>query len=365
MRSLPSFIFCLTIILALEIAILTAFWIPNFLKIKTAPAEVVINKGGASFDPKNLIWSQIAAVAPWQPRDSGEAFVFQNKIWLIGGLNGNGVVVKKENSYAIDYWKAPHFADIWNTENGLDWNLVTSSAPWGPRRSMSVAFFANKLWLMGGWSPIFGYTNDIWNSVDGIHWEKVVANADFPPAEGQSLVVFKNKIWKIGGVNYDEHKAKNDVWYSEDGFRWFKVENIPWEPRWDHSVEIFNGKLFLVGGMDLEGKIFNDVWVSDDGINWLIVTKNAPWAPRQGHVLKTYKGKLWLIGRLNDSKSGGQNDVWYSDDGINWQKTAIDPFWSGREDFFSVVFKNKIWVFGGMDRNWQWKNDIWASRFQN
>lgn len=340
-------------------------WLPDFLRLKKAQVEIVISKNSFSFNPENLEWLQISSAAPWEPRDSGEVFVFRNKIWLIGGLNGESKVKREaDGHYVVQYWLAPHFADIWNTENGLDWNLVTTSAPWGPRRSMSVVFFNNKLWLLGGWSPTFGYVNDIWNSYDGVNWEKVVLNAEFQPAEGQSLVVFKNKIWKIGGVNYDEHEAKNDVWYSEDGFRWSKVKNIPWEPRWDHAVEVFNEKLFLTGGMNLEGKVFNDVWVSEDGINWSLIVKNAPWAPRQGHTLKAYKGKLWLIGRLDDEENGGQNDIWYSDDGINWQKVPTNPPWTGREDFFSVIFKNKIWILGGMDKNWQWKNDIWVSNFK-
>ena len=31
------------------------------------------------------------------------------------------------------------------------------------------------------------------------------------------------------------------------------------------------------------------------------------------------------------------------------------------EDFFSTVFKDRIWVFGGMDVNWEWRDDVWAS----
>lgn len=331
------------------------------LRLSSNQPLQILEKQSKFLKPENLIWVQVTPSAPWQPRDSGEAFIFKNKIWLMGGLDGNKVVNKNK---FVEYWRAPHFNDIWYTEDGVNWHLAVSSSAWPPRRSMSVVFFKNKLWMLGGWSPITGYTNDIWISEDGFNWKKIVPHAQFPAAEGQTVVAFQNKLWKIGGVNYDKREVYNDVWYSENGLDWKKVENIPWQPRWDHAVAVFKGKLFLAGGMNLDGKVFNDVWVSEDGINWNNLTKKAPWAPRQGHLLLVYKDRLWLIGRLNDAENGGPNDVWFSDDGINWQKTKNDPAWTGREDFFGVVFKDRIWIFGGMDANWRWRNDIWMSDFK-
>lgn len=311
------------------------------------------------FAPESLIWRESASSAPWEARDSGEAFVFQNKLWFIGGLNGNANVL---GGGKVEYWKAPHFNDIWNTEDGLVWDRITSSSQWTPRRSMSVALFRNRLWMLGGWSPISGYTNDIWVSDDGISWEQTLAHADWPAREGQTLEIFQNKLWLIGGVNYDERQTKNDVWYSEDGTNWIEVKNIPWKSRWDHATAVFDGKLFLAGGMNLKGDTFNDIWLSEDGLIWTLVTDSAPWEKRQGHTMEVYKDRLWIIGRFNDEQNGGENDVWFSEDGIGWLKTTSNPQWAGREDFFSAVFKDKIWIFGGMDTNWQWRNDVWVSK---
>lgn len=343
-----------------SLIIFGVFWFFDLTNLRTKPVQVESTQNPAvSLAPENLIWIKVISSAPWEPRDSGAEFVYQNKLWIMGGLNGNDV----KNGEVIEYWRAPHFNDIWNTEDGINWHLVASSSAWAPRRSMSVTPFQGKLWMFGGWSLTTGYTNDIWTSEDGIHWTKIVENAVFPAIEGQTTEIFQNKLWKIGGVNYDERQTKNDVWYSENGADWIRVENIPWKPRWDHATAVFKGKLFLAGGMNLAGETFNDVWMSEDGINWTLVTNDAPWEPRQGHALEVYKDKLWLIGRLNDAKSGGSNDVWFSDDGMTWQKTNLDPQWTGREDFFSVVFKDKIWVFGGMDADWKWRNDVWASEY--
>ncbi|HOS88221.1 MAG TPA: kelch repeat-containing protein, partial [Candidatus Pacearchaeota archaeon] len=134
-----------------------------------------------------------------------------------------------------------------------------------------------------------------------------------------------------------------------------------WSPRWDHSMAVFNGKIFLTGGMDLKDNVFNDEWVSSDGLHWELITSNAVWLPRQGHSLLTASDKLWLIGRLPDPQNtNDQNDVWTSTDGKNWEKFNEAVPWEGREDFGSAVFQNKIWILAGMDSHYRWRNDIWS-----
>ena len=167
--------------------------------------------------PRSLFWREVASAAPWAARDSAASVVFENKIWIMGGLNGNRNV---DTKHFIKYWEAPHFNDIWSTDDGERWQLVESASQWPPRRSMSVIEFNNKLWMFGGWSPVTGYTSDVWQSADGASWTKAVANAPWSPREGQTAEVFQNKVWLIGGVNYDARQVKNDIWFSEDGVNW-------------------------------------------------------------------------------------------------------------------------------------------------
>jgi len=322
---------------------------------------IKIEKEKDVFKPESLIWKKVELPIPWSPRDSHGVVVYQNKIWLMGGLNGNGFVIQPG---MVKYGEALHFSDVWVSEDGMNWNLVTENAPWGKRRSIEVVVFKEKMWLIPGWGPFTGLKSEIWTSEDGKNWTKIIPNQSWSPREGIQLVVFKNKLCLIGGVNYEKREIKNDVWCSEDGINWFEVaSSTPWAPRWDHKVIEFKGKLWLIGGMDLKGNIFADVWVSEDGKDWKLVTDNPPWEARQGHGVVVYRDKIWIIGRFNSKDEGGKNDVWFSDDGINWKKTKKDPPWLGREDFGVVVFQDKIWIFGGMTTDWSWQNDIWYSDF--
>lgn len=345
----------IVILIAIFALYKTSFSKEEVIEVVEEPKETV-------FQPEKLYWKKITETAPWGPRDSSETFLFNDKMWLIGGINGNA---KVGEDHSVEYWKAPHFNDIWNTEDGVTWTQVAKTSAWAPRRSMSVAFFNDKLWMFGGWSPITGYTNDIWVSEDGIQWKKVIEHADWPAREGQLTEVFNGKLYLIGGVNYDRRETKNDVWVTEDGIHWAEVKDIPWSGRWDHATAVFNDKIYLTGGMNLNQESFNDVWVTEDGKQWKLVTASAPWVTRQGHVMEVYEDRLWIIGRLNDKESGyGPNDVWFSEDGISWTKTDQDPLWTGREDFFSEVFKDKMWIFGGMDSEWKWRADVWVSVFE-
>jgi hypothetical protein len=328
-------------------------------EVRLLTAKQSLEPQQPQFDPSSLSWSLATSSAEWPARDSAVSFVFQNKMWTMGGLDGSKEI---DSNHKVLYWEAPHFNDIWSTEDGTRWTMMKAKAEWPPRRSISVVEFQDKLWMFGGWSPITGYTSDIWQSSDGATWTKIASSASWPAREGQTAEVFQGKIWMVGGVNYDKRETKNDVWWSDNGVDWHEATTtIPWSSRWDHATAVFNGKLFLAGGMNLKGETFKDVWSSADGLNWESVNADPPWQERQGHSLVIFRDKLWIIGRLNDAEDGGVNDIWYSDNGLAWQKTQTDPSWLGREDYSALVFKDRIFIFGGMDSNWQWRNDVWSS----
>jgi N-acetylneuraminic acid mutarotase len=56
-------------------------------------------------------------------------------------------------------------------------------------------------------------------------------------------------------------KAYNDVWYSDDGNKWDKfLLDSPWPGREDPICEVFNNKIYIMGGMKTGGHRVNDVW---------------------------------------------------------------------------------------------------------
>lgn len=76
-------------------------------------AQNTEKKESSFFDPAILNWESATLNAPWDKRDSHAVVIFQDKLWLLGGVGGTAPV----------YW--PNYNDIWTSENGKDWTLVT------------------------------------------------------------------------------------------------------------------------------------------------------------------------------------------------------------------------------------------------
>ncbi len=317
----------------------------------------------------DLQWLEVysaTGTAPWLARDAAAAFVWQEKMWLMCGVNGAGALANN-----VKYWELPHYNDIWSSSDGLVWTQEAAAAAWPPRRSMSVVIWKDKLLLLGGWSPISGYKSDVWISSDGVDWTLATSSAAWPAREGQTLTVFQNKLWLMAGVNFDQRLAYNDVWSSSDGLNWTLVaSSTPWSGRYDHAVEVFDKRLWLTGGL-ADGVANGEVWVSSNGQNWQLVTMTAPWGPRHGQALLNWPApatggsgegdRLWLVSGWDTDLNQGISDVWSSADGKNWIKTPAAPSWRGREDHAALIFRDELWLFSGMDADWRWRNDIWRA----
>lgn len=348
----------------MAVGFVAVFYFFSAPKNNTKPTQIPEVAEQKEINPFNLNWEEISSAAEWNGRDSSAVIVFKGKIWVMGGVDGTKRLIAPGN---IDYGNAPHFSDVWASKDGLVWDKVLDSAPWGERRSMQVAVFEDKLWLFGGWGPDIGYKNDVWSSEDGIKWKLERKSADWAAREGHEVTEFKGKLWLFGGVRYSSRQVFSDVWSSSDAINWdMEIKEAGWSPRWDFGSTVFNNKLWVVGGMDLKENVYKDVWSSEDGKNWNLINKNPAFLPRQGFSMFDYGGYMWAVGRLNiDEYGGGANDVWYSKDGLAWEKTKKNPLWTGREDAGAIIFNNRMCVLGGMDERWQWKNDIWCSVIEN
>lgn len=289
----------------------------------------------------------------WQPRNGHTASVFDNKLWVMGGL-----VAGRVN-------------DVWFSSDGADWTEATSSAAWAGRQGHTSLVFDAKMWVIGGRDNNEARLNDVWYSTDGVSWTEATSSAAWPPRSGHTSVVFDNRMWVIGGrrtTGFGPGDFLNDVWHSTDGVTWTEATSAaPWTQRHDHTSEVFDGKIWVIGGVlglaaDPSSQIFSDVWRSTDGVSWIRATASASWGPRASHSSLVFGSKIWVIGGRNRSERF--NDVWSSSNGSNWTVATSTAPWEARQGHTSVVFDLKMWVLGGLLSNVplpQPTNDIWHS----
>ena len=184
----------------------------------------------------------------WEGRHSAGYAVYKDRMWIIGGDENQG-----------------HFQfDVWNSSDGKKWKYVNlnSPVPWGPRVLQHTVVFKNKIWIMGGQTiPQFAeskekFYNDVWNTEDGINWSLVSKDIPWEAREYHDTTVFDNTIWVIGGVGESDIKNRNDVWFSKNGIDWQELPNTPWKKRHASSIFIHNNSLFVIAGNNMEP----DVW---------------------------------------------------------------------------------------------------------
>jgi N-acetylneuraminic acid mutarotase len=182
--------------------------------------------------------------------------------------------------------------------------------------------------------------------VQAINWIKA-PNAGWSARKEHAATVFNGKIWVIGGIGDTFLK---DVWYSSNGQVWNKVSDLANE-RAGHSLIEFNGEMWLVGGKvvqtDAEILKYN---LSRDTWSYSLET---PWIGLAAHSSVVFSGEIWTIGGVST-----QNQVWHSSDGWSWSEGPSLP--SGRFLSAAVVFNNKIWLMGGTSDGSTALDDIWT-----
>ncbi len=140
--------------------------------------------------------------AVWGNRYGHETIVFDGKLWLIGGYKiGEG----NQN-------------DIYSTTDGITWTFE-GYGDFSVRMYHTVVEKDNKLYLMGGMAEDF--YNDVWVSENGVDWELLTGNAAWAVRDQHQSAVFNDKIWIISGDN--NYDTIEDIWYSDDGIDWYAL----------------------------------------------------------------------------------------------------------------------------------------------
>lgn len=283
-------------------------------------------------------WVKVSPLATWFGRRYHSSVVFNEKMWIFGGVKLND-----------DFPSS--MSEVWSSTDGAIWVETELYNPFRVRHGHTSAIFNSKMWVIGG-----ADANDVWSSLDGIDWTQI---APYPPWANRmyhSSVVFKDKVWVMGGFTGAEYK--NDVWYSADGSHWTRVlENAPWEVRGNHTSLVFDNKIWVIAGQHaFIGK--KDVWSSPDGINWTQVTSNAAFGKTKWHTSVVYDNKMWVLG----GESYKVNNVWSSTNGKDWVQTTDPSLTEGftKTGHSSVVFDEKMWMIGGFSIG-TFNNEVWHS----
>ncbi len=295
----------------------------------------------------------LESVAPWQPRDSQAEYVFDGKLWVMGGW------FRSDEAPPRDFWSSP---------DGIVWTKVVDEVPMPHTDLPMNAVFAGRMWHLGGWHngrlPGHSASRQVWSSGDGVEWTRETESAAWSARLAGVALVFKDRLWLLGGTeDYyfgDASSLKHDVWSTSDGKEWrLETAEAPWSPRAYHQAVVLNGRIYLFGGGNYvpEFHAKNDVWSSADGVDWKLETGSAPWSPRLWFSAEVYRNRIWVLGGWS-KESDNFGDVWHSSDGRKWTKLETKTCWKARHEHSAFVFRDRLWVAGGHAR--PLSSEVWS-----
>jgi len=305
----------------------------------------------------DLEWVLATDTPPWGAREAPHVVTFKNKIWVIGGDNSSS------------WGGLGDFGDVWNSSDGVNWTLVTSSPPWAGTYGYGVLVFKDKLWVLCG-----GTSSDVWCSDDGADWFLVTHDAPWRgPLSDPSMTrhqfgvaVFNDMMWVLGGHYAPQYypRSIDDVWCSSDGVNWYlAVEHASWgtskEGLAEMAVTLFDDKLWVIGGRYAESfsyYIRKGVWYSHDGSAWTVTQGDwlNPWGGRYSFPAISFNGKIWIFGGKD-----GANDIWRSSNGVSWSRATITPAdWTAPINAGVALHNGKLWMVGGL-KGGTYSREVW------
>lgn len=165
-------------------------------------------------------WTTLSKTSNLPKRFFYHPFVFNNKIWMIGGEDKN-----------------TKYSDIWSSEDAITWTKHKENLPFGKRSGSVIVTLNNTLYLLN---------NDVWRSTDGLNWELVTAEiVKGEEIFGYSAQVFDNKIWLLGCNRNGQFSSQ--ILFSSDGKSW-QTQTAPWLPRGGIAATVHNNKIYMTGG---------------------------------------------------------------------------------------------------------------------
>lgn len=184
-------------------------------------------------------WVTISSKSNLPKRFFYHPFVFDNKIWIIGGED-----------------KDTKYSDIWNSPDGISWTKQKENLPFGKRSGSQIVLLNGILYLLD---------NDVWSSSDALNWKKVTDEiVKGEQIFGYSAQVFDDKIWLLGCNRNGQFSSQ--VLFSSDGKNW-QTQNAPWLPRGGIAATVYKNKIFMTGGKyggtpnHPNFRYDNDVWM--------------------------------------------------------------------------------------------------------
>ena len=216
-------------------------------------------------------------------------------------------------------------------------------------------------------------------------WEKLPMET---PLQGLAMVAHGGKIYRIGGLDArNEPEAESDL-HSRTEFSSFDPTTMKWsqlpplpQPRSSHDAVVIDDKIYVAGGWNLQGGSANAVWF-EDVLVFDLKAEQPAWkelcqAPFQRRALATaaMNGKLFVLGGIDVDGSLSQRVDVLELASLKWTKGPDLPVgenkgngfgisaWAMPEGLFAAGMDGKLYQLQTNPDQWQAVLKLQAPRF--
>ncbi len=198
------------------------------------------------FDSTTMKWTSLADLP--EPRSSFDAVVMADTLFVVGGwsLNGKG----KET--------------VWH-DTACKFDLSNPSGSWQPiktppvvRRANSVAYFQNKIYVIGGMKKRGGPTTEV-----AIYDPNSDAWEDGPSLPGEAMEGFGNSSFNVNGRLIVSTASGKILQLSRDGSEWQPIHQLESGRFFHRMVPIDNHRVAILCGVGADRQKQNSVIVLD------------------------------------------------------------------------------------------------------
>ncbi|MEX0643523.1 MAG: kelch repeat-containing protein [Pirellulales bacterium] len=185
-------------------------------------------------------------------------------------LEGQVIVVASGSAWSEDRTEKKWLTDTLLFQAG-EWK----AGPPLPHPAVEAAYATDgkRLYIVGGFVSADAPSSDVFAlSLDNEHRLQIESLPAFPAKHvGGAAAVFDGRLYVAGG--YADGQVTDRVWMLDlrkTDSKWLEQSRIPAEPRAYSALVAAGGKLYLLGGMTVDGdimRVFKDVFLYDPGAN--------------------------------------------------------------------------------------------------
>ena len=279
----------------------TAVQIGNKIYVFGGTDETTRRNDLYCYDMLNNIWNQVETqgMVP-TPRSGAKGVACNSSFYLFGGYT------RKDGVYYNDLYRFDTGSGIWTKL------FCTGDCP-SIRTDHTAVLYENSIYIFGGYDGKIRF-NDLRScKLENYEWVALPENGMQPlPRFGHTAVVYNHSMYIFGG--WDGHETLEDLYqYSFTTNIWYELRRtlgIKPSPRYRHSCVVFNGSLFIFGGVDKSQRRFNDLHEYNIQHKEWSIKRGGGDIPSQRtfHTALVHENCMFILGGFDGKR---QNDLYF------------------------------------------------------